>query len=78
MLRNLEPGLRGTADPAVVSVLLRGAQSLLARLDPASVMPYVDVTGLGKGSHPVAVLFDPKGTLTGASIRPAQVTVNIY
>ena len=76
-LRNLEPGLRGTAEPAVVSVLMRGAQSLLARLDPTAIVPYVDVTGLGRGSHEVPVLVDPKGTLTVESVRPAQVTVNI-
>jgi YbbR domain-containing protein len=77
VLRNLEPGLRGQTDPAVVSVLMRGAESLLARLDASSVVPYVDVTGLGRGQHQVAVLVDPKGTLSVASIRPAQVTVII-
>jgi YbbR domain-containing protein len=77
MLRNLEPGLRGSAEPSVVSVLIRGAQSLLTRLEPQAVQPYVDVTGLGRGSHSVAVLLDPKGTLTVASIRPAEVTVTI-
>jgi YbbR domain-containing protein len=76
-VRNLEPGLRGTVDPAVVSVLLRGADSLLSRLDGKAVVPYVDVTGLGKGTHTVPVLFDPKGTLTLQSIRPTQVTVTI-
>jgi YbbR domain-containing protein len=76
-IRNLEPGLRASMDPAVVAVLMRGAESLLSRLDRASVVPYVDVTGLGKGAHIVPVLFDPKGTLTLQSIRPTQVTVNI-
>jgi hypothetical protein len=61
----------------VVSVLLRGADSLLSRLDRTAVVPYVDVTGLGKGTHTVPVLFDPKGTLTLQSIRPTQVTVTI-
>ena len=77
VLQNLEPGLRGTSEPSVVSVLMRGADSLLARLEPSAVQPYVDVTGLGRGSHSVAVLVDPKGTLTVASIRPAEVTVTI-
>lgn len=77
VLRNLEPGLRGVADPAVVSVRLRGADSILRRLDPAAVVPYVDVTGVGRGSHPVAVLIDLRGTLTLESVRPAQVTVTI-
>src|SRR6185503_10476210 len=76
-VRNLEPGLRGTADPAVVSVSLRGAESLLARLDPATVVPYVDVTGLGRGTHTVPVLIDIKGTLTVVALRPAQVLVTI-
>jgi YbbR domain-containing protein len=77
VLRNLEPGLRGSADPAVVSVRLRGAESLLNRLDPATIVPYVDVTGLGRGTHDVAVLLDMKGTLTLLSLRPAQVRVTI-
>lgn len=76
-LRNLEPTLRGTTDPAVVSVSLRGADSVLGRLDPASVVPYVDVTGLGRGTHDVPVLIDVKGTLTVVAIRPAQVRVTI-
>ncbi len=77
-LRNLEPGLRGTADPAVVSVSLRGADSLLARLGPEAVVPYVDVTGLGRGTHDVPVLIDLKGTITVVALRPAQVRVTIY
>lgn len=77
-LRNLEPGFRGSADPAVVSVLVRGAESVLTRLDPASIAPYVDVTGLGRGKHQVPVLLDVKGLLTVLSIRPAQVTVDIH
>lgn len=76
-LRHLEPGLRGAAEPAVVSVILHGVQTLLARLDPSGVAPYVDVTGLGRGRHEVPVLIDPNGTLTVASVRPATVTVII-
>ena len=77
LLQNLGPGLRGTAEPSVVSVVIRGAESLVTRLEPSAVRPYVDVTGLGRGSHSVAVLLDPRGTLTVASIRPAEVTVTI-
>ena len=76
-LRNLEPGLRGVAEPAVVAVLMRGAASILARLAPNAVVPFVDVTGLGRGAHLVPVLVDPMGTLSVVSIRPAQVTVSI-
>jgi YbbR domain-containing protein len=76
-LRNLEPGLRGHAEPAVVAVRVSGAESLLARLDAASIAPYVDVTGLGRGRHEVPVQIDPRGTLVISSVRPAQVTVVI-
>jgi len=60
-----------------VSIVLRGAQSLLARLQSAGVVPYVDVTGLGRGTYEVPVLLDPGGTLTVASLRPATVLVTI-
>jgi YbbR domain-containing protein len=76
-IRNLPPGARGTVEPTVVSVLLRGAETILARLEPRTIGPYVDVTGLGPGRHEVPVLFDLPGRVTVASVRPATVTVNI-
>jgi YbbR domain-containing protein len=77
-IRNLEPGLKGTATPAVVAVQLQGAQAVLARLSPSAVAPYVDVTGLGPGRHEVPVLLDAMGRLSVASIRPATVIVEIH
>jgi YbbR domain-containing protein len=77
MLRNIEPGLRAEPTPGIVSVQMRGAEPLLARLDAAAVVAYVDVTGLGRGMHEVPVLVDPRGTLTVTSVRPAQITVTI-
>jgi len=76
MVRNLGPGMRGTAEPAVVSVIVRGAQSLLGRLDVRAVVPYVDVTGLAPGRYEVPVLLDLGGTLV-PSVRPATVSVTI-
>jgi YbbR domain-containing protein len=76
-VKNLGPGSRGTVEPAVVSVLLRGPLSLLGRLDARSIGPYVDVKGLGPGRYEVPVLFDLGGPLTIGSVRPATVTVNI-
>jgi YbbR domain-containing protein len=76
-VRNLGPGRRGVVEPAVVSVLLRGPQTRLARLDPATIAPYVDVTGLAEGRYEVPVLFDLTGPLSVASVRPATVTVVI-
>ena len=75
-IRNLQKGLRGEVEPAVVSVVLRGAQSVLGRLGPDVAAPYVDVTGLGPGRHEVPVFLDPVGNLT-ATAKPATVTVVI-
>jgi len=75
-IRNLGPGMHGTAEPAVVSVIVRGAESLLGRLDVRAVAPYVDVTGLGPGRYEVPVLLDLGGTLV-PSVRPATVSVTI-
>lgn len=76
-VRNLEPGLRGSAEPAVVAVRLSGAESLLLRVDGGSIAPYVDVTGLGRGRHLVPVQVDSRGTLAVTSVRPGQITVII-
>ena len=76
-VRNLGQGLKAQVEPAVVSVLLRGAQSVLKRLKPDAAAPYVDVTGLGRGRHEVPVFLDSVGTLTAATARPPSVTVII-
>src|SRR4030095_2696452 len=76
-VKNLSAGSRATVEPAVVSVLLRGPEPVLGRLDPRLIGPYVDVKGLGPGRYEVPVLFDLGGPLAIASVRPATVTVNI-
>jgi YbbR domain-containing protein len=76
-IRNLASGARCVVEPAVVSMLLRGPQTILGRLEPRAIGPYVDVAGLGPGRHEVPVLFDLAGRLTVASVRPAAVTVII-
>jgi YbbR domain-containing protein len=71
------PAARVTVEPAVVSVSLRGAETLLRRLQPRSIGPYVDVAGLEPGRHEVPVLFDLAGRLSVVQVRPATVTVSI-
>jgi YbbR domain-containing protein len=75
-IRNLAPRLKAHVEPGVVSVLVRGGQTVLGRLVPSAAAPYVDVTGLGPGRHEVPVFLDPVGTLT-LTARPATVTVII-
>jgi YbbR domain-containing protein len=76
-VRNQRPGSRCTVEPSVVSVHVRGAATLLARLDAKSIPAFVDITGLGPGRHEVPVLFDLPGRLTVLSTRPATVAVII-
>jgi YbbR domain-containing protein len=77
-VKNLAAGSKATVEPNVVSVLLRGPQTMLARLDARLIGPYVDVKGLGPGRHEVPVLFDLGGRLTIAEVRPSRtVTVII-
>jgi YbbR domain-containing protein len=76
-IKNLGLGSRGIVDPNVVSVLIRGPQSLLQRLDARSIGTYIDVKGLGPGRYEVPVLCDLGTPLTVASVRPATVVVTI-
>ena len=75
-IRNLGPGMHGTVEPAVVAVIIRGADSSLGRLDVRAVVPYVDLTGLAPGRYEVPVLLDLGGTLA-PTVRPATVSVTI-
>jgi YbbR domain-containing protein len=76
-VRGVARGLTATVTPVVVSVIMRGPETTLARLDPQTVVPYVDVSGLGRGRHEVPVLIDVAGALTVASVRPATVIVTL-
>jgi YbbR domain-containing protein len=75
-VRNLPAGMHAAVEPAVVLVIVRGAESVLSRLDLRAVAPYIDVTGLGPGRYEVPVLLDLGGTFV-PSVRPATVTVTI-
>jgi phosphoglucosamine mutase len=66
-VRNLAQGLRAHVEPGVVSVVLRGGQSVLGRLGPDAAEPYVDVTGLGPGRHEVPGV--PRSSRAGSPRR---------
>jgi YbbR domain-containing protein len=75
--RNLGPGRQFQTDPQTVDVTVRGSRAMLARLDPATVMAYIDVAGLPPGKHQVPVHAEVGGTLTTVAVRPANVSVMI-
>ena len=60
-----------------VAVIVRGTASVLAALDPASLTPVLDVTGLGPGDHLVQPTLTLPSGVTRVSISPISVTVTI-
>jgi YbbR domain-containing protein len=75
--RDVGPGHQLTADPEMVSITARGPNSLLSALDPATLLPYVDVAGLGPGVYVLPVRAELPDKLSIAAITPASVSVRI-
>jgi YbbR domain-containing protein len=78
-LQNLRPGLRATASPQSVDVILSGPMPALQALQPEDVQVVLDLARLGRGTHKVAprvVLPDGSG-LEFKSIVPDIVEVTI-
>ena len=78
-LQNLRPGLRATASPQSVDVILSGPMPALQALQPEDVQVVLDLARLGRGTHKVAprvVLPDGAG-LELKSIVPDIVEVTI-
>jgi YbbR domain-containing protein len=73
--RNLRAGLQATSSPVSVTVTLRGSQTLLVKVQETQVPAYVDLSGLGPGSHTVPVRVDRPSGVTSASVSPAVVDV---
>lgn len=55
------------------TVTLRGPESLLNTIDPASIDIVADLTGLGPGEHDVPLVYNPPAPLSLVSLSP-QVT----
>ena len=60
-----------------VAVIVRGTVSALDALDPASLTPVLDVTGLGPGDHLVRPTLTLPAGVTQVTISPISVTVTI-
>lgn len=78
-LENLRFGLKATASPKAVDIILSGPLPALQELQPEDVQATVDLFGLGKGTHklaPSVILPDGRG-LEVKSIVPDIVEVTI-
>jgi len=76
-LRNAGSGLRATAHPAAVSVVLRGPAEELAALKTGSLAVYADLAGLGPGRYNLPVRFDQMKNVTIERVQPSQLDVRL-
>jgi YbbR-like protein len=61
-----------------LSVTLSGPTAVLGKLDPASITPVVDATGLGPGVHQLSpAVAGLPATVGVVSISPASISVTI-
>jgi len=76
-LRHLSPTLTAQADPATVTVKLRGSRESLARVESDEIMAYIDVGGLGVGEYDLTVHADVARDAGVTHIDPSTVHVRI-
>lgn len=76
-VQNAPEGWEVTLSQPTVEVRLTGRYTLVHPLDASAVMAYVDVQGLGPGTHrlPVKVVYPPE--IVETAIDPAMVEVTI-
>lgn len=76
-VQNAPAGWEVTLSQPTVQVRLTGRYTLVHPLDASAVIAYVDVSGLGPGTHrlPVRVVYPPE--IVEAAIDPAVVEVTI-
>jgi YbbR domain-containing protein len=77
LFRNVAPGRRVSAEPAAVTVTVRGAHDALARLTEGDIEPYIDLIGVAPGRYVLQVRVDPRPPYEIVTIEPATVAVTI-
>jgi YbbR domain-containing protein len=76
-LRNAAAGLRAQAEPASVTVSLRGNRAALEQAGTDGPAALIDLTGLGPGRYTLSVRLDPPPGTAVDSIEPPTVSVTI-
>lgn len=78
-ITNLEPGLHAVVRPESIDVEVYGTQSAFDDKDITSdkILPFVDLSGLGVGTHKnIALKFENEPDL-GVRLQPSQLTVEV-
>lgn len=76
-MRNVPEGTSGAANPATVTVWVRGTREALAPLEAPQVTAYVDLAGLRAGRYNLPVRTDPSRAFLVSRIEPPIVEVVI-
>lgn len=77
IFRNLPGGRQVTAEPATVTVTVRGAHDVLSALKDFEIEPYVELARQGPGRYNLQVRVDPRGDYVISTIEPATIAVRI-
>ena len=75
-VKNLGDGLRYSLTPQSIDVTVTGSQEAMAQITASQIKPFVDLSGLGVGTHAVTVKFEGAPDL-GASLAPSVLTVQV-
>lgn len=76
-LRGLASSLEAQATPVTVDVGLRASRLAMSRIEPDSIVAYIDVAGLSPGLYTLTVHADSPPDVGVTHIEPASVQVRI-
>ena len=74
--RNLQDGYSAVILSGKASVQVKGVQSNINSIDASSIKPYVDLSGLGEGTHEVEVKVDNDNPLVKYAVN-STITIKI-
>jgi YbbR domain-containing protein len=75
-VKNLAGGLSCTIAPESVNVTVTGSQEALAKISASKIKPFVDLSGLGEGTHTATVKFENEPDID-ATISSSSATVQV-
>ena len=74
-VRNLAQGLTAKVSPPVVRVRVRGTKAVVDKLRDASVMAYVDLSGISEGEYGLPVRLEQTRDVGVDQLDPAMVSI---
>jgi YbbR domain-containing protein len=75
--RNLAPGLNARVAPPMVKVRVRGTKEVLAKIRDTSIIPYVDLEGIGRGDYGLPVRLEPTIGVGVDQLDPTVVSIHV-